>query len=163
MSNSKLQNRVFKIPDNVFNYIHGIFTSLKDKSIVGTQRAKNLIRTKQVSYSQLKSIIHDLKKPELKDTIQYKLTGGELMLNWGKTHLDGERDLIVANKKSQQRANEIGQIDDIRQNSFLKKHTKKSTNKVPLNMLKSNSDKTSVSALSPLGLFEEIERIKGLL
>ena len=60
MSNSKLQNRIFKLPDNVFNYIHGVITSLKDKSVVGVQRAKGLIKTRNVSYSQLKSIIYDL-------------------------------------------------------------------------------------------------------
>jgi len=163
MSNSKLQNRIFKLPDNVFNYIHGVITSLKDKSVVGVQRSKGLIKTKNVSYSQLKSIIYDLKKPELKDSIQFKLMGGDLMLQWGETHLNGERDLIKNNKKSQQKANKIGQIDDIRQNSFLKKHTKRSTNRVPTNMLKSNSDKTSVSPLTSLGVFEEIKRIKGLL
>jgi hypothetical protein len=163
MSNSKLQNRIFKLPDNVFDYIHGVITSLTDKTVVGVQRAKGLIRTKNVSYSQLKSIIYDLKKPELKDSIQFKLMGGDLMLQWGETHLNGERDLIKNNKKSQQRSNEIGQIDDIRQNSFLKKHTKKTSTRVPTNMLKSNSDKTSVSSISSLGIFEEIERIKGLL
>lgn len=163
MSNSKLQNRIFKLPDNVFNYIHGVITSLKDKSVVGVQRAKGLIKTRNVSYSQLKSIIYDLKKPELKDSIQFKLMGGDLMLKWGETHLNGERTLIKNNKNSQKRANEIGQLNDIRQNSFLKKHTKKTSSRVPTNMLKSNSDKTSVSSISSLGIFEEVERIKGLL
>jgi hypothetical protein len=163
MSNSKLQNRIFKLPDNVFNYIHGVITSLKDKSVVGVQRAKGLIKTRNVSYSQLKSIIYDLKKPELKDSIQFKLMGGDLMLQWGETHLNGERTLIKNNKNSQKRANEIGQLNDIRQNSFLKKHTKKTSSRVPTNMLKSNSDKTSVSPISSLGIFEEVERIKGLL
>ena len=163
MSNSKLQNRIFKLPDNVFNYIHGVITSLKDKSVVGVQRAKGLIKTRNVSYSQLKSIIYDLKKPELKDSIQFKLMGGDLMLKWGETHLNGERTLIKNNKNSQKRANEIGQLNDIRQNSFLKKHTKKTSGRVPTNMLKSNSDKTSVSPISSLGVFEEVERIKGLL
>lgn len=163
MSNSKLQNRIFKLPDNVFNYIHGAIMSLKDKSVVGVQRAKGLIKTRNVSYSQLKSIIFDLKKPELKDTIQFKLMGGDDMLRWAETFLDGERTLIKNNKNSQKRANEIGQLNDIRQNSFLKKHTKKTSSRVPTNMLKSNSDKTSVSPISSLGVFEEVERIKGLL
>jgi len=163
MSNSKLQNRIFRLPENIFDYIHSVFMSLSDKSVVGVQRAKGLIRTKNISYSQLKSIIYDLKKPELKDTTQFKLMGGDLMLKWGETHLNGERELIKKNKKSQQRSNEIGQIDDVRQNSFLKKHTKKTSNRVPTNMLKSNSDKTSVSPISSLGIFEEVKRIKGLL
>jgi hypothetical protein len=149
--NSQLKDRVFKIPDDVFNFIHKVFTSLEDKTIDGTQRAKNLLRTKNLENGDPNSI-------------QYKLAGGEPMLNWGKTHLNGERQMIKNNKKSQQRANNIGQINDIRKNPFLKKHTKKSKDyTVPTNMMKSNSDKTSVTPISSLGVFEEIERIKGLL
>lgn len=161
--NSQLKDRVFKIPDNIFDYIHKVFTSLEDKKVDGTQRAKNLLRTKNVTYAQIKRIIHDLENGD-PNTVQYKLAGGELMLDWGKTHLNGERDLIKNNKKSKQRADNIGQINDIRKNSFLKTHTKKSKDyKVPTNMLKSNSDKTSISPISSLGIFEEIQRIKDLL
>jgi hypothetical protein len=161
--NSQLKDRIFKIPDNIFDYIHKVFTSLEDKKVDGTQRAKNLLRTKNVTYAQIKRIIHDLENGDPNST-QYKLAGGELMLTWGKTHLNGERDLIKNNKKSKQRADNIGQINDIRKNSFLKTHTKKSKDyKVPTNMLKSNSDKTSISPISSLGIFEEIQRIKDLL
>ena len=161
--NSQLKDRVFKIPDDVFNYIHKIFMSLEDKSIGGTQRAKNLLRTKNVSYSQIKRIIHDLENWD-PNSIQYKLAGGEPMLTWGKKHLNGERQMIKNNKKSQQRANNIGQINDIRKNPFLKKHTKKNRDySVPTNMMKSNSDKSSISPITSLGVFEEIERIKELL
>jgi len=161
--NSQLKDRVFKVPDDVFNYIHKVFTSLENKKVDGTQRAKNLLRTKNVTYAQIKRIIHDLENTDSK-SIQYQLSGGELMLNWGKTHLNGERQLIKNNKKSEQRANNIGQINDIRKNSFLKTHTKKSKDyKIATNILKSNSDKTSVSPISSLGIFEEIQRIKDLL
>jgi hypothetical protein len=160
--NSQLKNRVFKLPDDVFNFIHKIFTSLEDKTIVGTQRAKNLLRTRNLSYSQLKAIIHDLENGD-PNSIQYKLAGGELMLNWAKTHLNGERQMVKNIKKSKQRANEIGQLNDIRKNPFLSKHKKKTNYSIPRNMMKSNSDKTSVTPISSLGIFEEVERIKGLL
>ncbi len=161
--NKDLKDRVFKIPDNVFDHIHKTLMSVKGESVDGIMRAKNLIRTKNVGYGQIKRIIHDLENEIDPNSIQYNLAGGQLMLDWAKTHLNGERDLLKNNKKSQQRSNEIGQIDDIRQNSFLKKHTKKSSNRTPVNMLKSNSDKTSVSPISSLGIFEEINRIKDLL
>jgi hypothetical protein len=160
--NSQLKNRVFKLPDDVFNFIHKIFTSLEDKTIVGTQRAKNLLRTRNLSYSQLKAIIHDLENGD-PNSIQYKLAGGELMLNWAKNHLNGERQMVKNIKKSKQRANEIGQLNDIRKNPFLSKHKKKTNYSIPRNMMKSNSDKTSVTPISSLGIFEEVERIKGLL
>ncbi len=91
--NKDLKNRVFKLTDNVFDYIHKVFTSLEDKTVDGTQRAKNLLRTKNLSYSQLKRIIHDLENGDL-SLLQYKLAGGDLMLQWGKDFLNGERQLI---------------------------------------------------------------------
>jgi hypothetical protein len=160
--NKDLKNRVFKLPDNVFDYIHKVFTSLEDKTVDGTQRAKNLLRTKNLSYSQLKRIIHDLENGDL-SLLQYKLAGGDLMLQWGKDFLNGERQLIKNNKKSKQRADSISQINDIRKNPFLSKHTKKTNYSIPRNMMKSNSDKTSVTPISSLGIFEEVDRIKKLL
>ena len=162
MSNSKLKSRVFKLPDNIFDYIHKIFTSLEDKSVDGTQRAKNLLRTRNLSYAQIKRIIHDLESGDL-SLVQYNLAGGDLMLQWGKDFLNGERQLIKNNKKSKQRADSISQINDIRKNPFLSKHKKKTNYSIPRNMMKSNSDKTSVTPISSLGVFEEVKRIKDLL
>ena len=53
--------------------------------------------------------------------------------------------------------------NDIRKNPFLSKHTKKTNYSIPRNMMKSNSDKTSVTPISSLGIFEEVDRIKKLL
>jgi|SRR5210317_101032 organic radical activating enzyme len=161
--NKDLKDRVFKIPDDVFNQIHKTFTSLSDKTIDGTQRAKNLLRTKNVTYAQIKRIIHDLENGDPNST-QFQLAGGQPMLDWAKSFLNGERQMIKNNKTSQKRANNIAQINDIRKNPFLKKHTKKKRDySIPTNMMKSNSDKTSVTPISSFGIFEEIERIKGLL
>lgn len=162
MSNSKLKSRVFKLPDNIFDYIHKIFTSLEDKSVDGTQRAKNLLRTRNLSYAQIKRIIHDLESGDL-SLVQYNLAGGDLMLKWAKGFLNGERTQIKNNKLSQKRADKIAQIDDIRKNPFLSKHKKKTNYSIPRNMMKSNSDKTSVTPISSLGVFEEVKRIKDLL
>jgi len=161
--NNQLKDRVFTIPDNVFNYINKVFMGLEDKSIDGTQRAKNLLRTKKVSYPQIKRIIHDLENMD-NTSLQYNLAGGDVMLDWGKNYLNGERQTIKNNKKSRKRADNIGQINDIRKNPYLSKHTKKSKDyTVPTNMLKSNSDKTSVSSISSLGIFEEVKRFKDLI
>ncbi len=162
MSNIKLKGRVFKLPDNIFDYIHKVFTSLEDKSVDGTQRAKNLLRTRNLSYAQIKRIIHDLESGDL-SLIQYNLAGGDLMLKWAKSFLNGERTQIKNNKLSRKKADNIAQIDDIRKNPFLSKHTKKTNYSIPRNMMKSNSDKTSVTPISSLGVFEEVKRIKDLL
>jgi hypothetical protein len=50
-----------------------------------------------------------------------------------------------------------------RGNSYLKSHSKKESYKTPVNALKSNSDKTSVSPILSTGIFEEVERIKKLM
>ena len=51
-----------------------------------------------------------------------------------------------------------------RKNAYLKKHTKSDLSfKIPTNLIKSNSYKTSISPLIDMKLFEHIERIKKLL
>ena len=48
-------------------------------------------------------------------------------------------------------------------NSHLKKHSKKPDFLPPLNMMKSNSHKSSISSIKLSGLFEQLERIKKLM
>ena len=162
--NRDLKDRVFKVHDDICDYILKFFTSLGDKTIDGTQRAKNLLRTKNITYGQAKRIIHDLENMDKKTNHdQFHLAGGEKMLEWCKKFLNGERSLIKNNKESKKRADNISQLDDIRKNPFLAKHDKKTNYSIPRNMMKSNSDKTSVSPISSLGIFEDVERIKKLL
>ncbi len=47
--NRDLKDRVFKVPDDICDYILKFFNSLSDKTIDGTQRAKNLLRTKNIT------------------------------------------------------------------------------------------------------------------
>jgi hypothetical protein len=162
--NSQLQNRLYDVPQDVLNHIHVTLGGLDNTSVDGCQRAKNLLRTKKVTYGQLKRIIHDMKNFDHEsEPYKYNLYGGDLMEKWANTFLDGERTQVKNIKKGRQVANNIGQIGGIRKNGFLKSHTKKDSNSIPANMLKSNSDKTSVSSISNLGIFEEVERIKELL
>jgi hypothetical protein len=100
---------------------------------------------------------------KVNDKMKFDLCGGELMEKWAKQFLKGERDLISNKKDSRKQADEIGGITGERKNSHLKKHTKNFSFKIPTNLVKSNSHKTSVSPITSLGLFEEIERIKKLM
>jgi hypothetical protein len=50
-----------------------------------------------------------------------------------------------------------------RKNSHLKSHKKRFSFKIPTNLMKSNSHKTSVSPLTSLKLFEEVDKIKKLI
>jgi hypothetical protein len=162
--NKILKSRVFDIPQNILDLINHTITGLNGQHYHGVNRAKKLLTDKKVKYGQLKRIIHDLKNiDKINDKLKYDLCGGDLMNNWANQFLDGERDLIKNNKNSQKNANEMGGIDGDRKNPFLKKHTKKQSWIPSANLIKSNSNKTSVSPLISMKLFEEIERIKTLM
>jgi hypothetical protein len=162
--NKELKDRVFKLPQDVLNQINHTVGGLMGKHADGLMRAKKLLADKSVTYGQLKRIIHDLQSiDKVNDRVKYNLAGGDLMDKWSKQFLQGERDLVSNAKDSRKRADEIGSITGERRNSHLSSHKKRDNFKIPTNPLKSNSDKTSVSSITPNGLFEEIEKIKKLI
>jgi hypothetical protein len=162
--NKELKDRVFNIPQNILNHINHAVGGLMGKHVDGLMRAKKLLSDKTVTYGQLKRIIHDLQTiDKVNDRTKYNLAGGDLMNTWSKQFLQGERNLVSNAKDSRKRADEIGSITGERKNSHLSSHKKKDNFKLPTNTLKSNSDKTSVSSITPNGLFEEIEKIKKLI
>ena len=159
--NKDLKNRVFKIPQDILVKIKQTITWLNGENIKGIQRAKKLLEDKTVKYNQLKRIIHDIQNiDKIKDKLKYDLCGGELMEKWALTFLNNERDLIKSNKKSKKKSDEVSGLTGQRKNGYLNSHTKRFSFKIPLNLMKSNSNKTSVSSLK---LFEELEKIKKLI
>lgn len=162
--NKELKDRIFDIPQNILDKINHTITGLNGEHAKGLDRAQKLLTDKKVKYGQLKSIIHDIKNIDRNnDRLKFDLMGGELMEKWANTHLNGERDLISNSKDSRKRADNIGGLTGERKNSHLKKHTKKDSYRIPTNLIKSNSHKTSISPITSLGLFEEVERIKKLM
>lgn len=159
--NKDLKNRIFKIPQNILNKINHTIVGLNGKNVKGIQRGKKLLEDKTVKYSQLKRIIHDIKNMDkINDRIKYDLCGGDLMEKWALTFLGNERDLIKNNKKSRKRNDENTGFSGQRKNGYLSTHTKNFNFKIPKNLIKSNSEKNSISSLK---LFEEIEKIKKLI
>ena len=162
--NSKLKHRVFDIPQDIIDNITKTLGGVANINVKGKDRANRLLKDRKVSYGQLKRIIHDLQNIEkIKDRQRFDLYGGDLMLNWGKQFLKGERDLISNRKDSRKRADEIGNIKGERKNSHLKKHKKRFNFKIPTNLIKSNSEKSYISPITSLGIFEEIKKIKKLI
>ena len=162
--NKDLKNRIFNIPQNILDLINHTITGLNGNYFEGVKRAQKLLNDKTVTYGQLKKIIHDFKKiDKINDKIRYNLYGGDLMEKWSKQHLQNERDLISKNKDSRKQADNIAGINGERTNSHIKTHRKKDNYKIPTNILKSNSHKTSISPLISMKLFEEIEKIKKLV
>jgi hypothetical protein len=162
--NKELKDRIFDIPQNVLDQINSSLQNLNGEHVDGVNRAKKLFNDKKVKYGQLKRIIHDINNMDKqKDLLKYNLCGGERMEKWAKQHLKDERDLISNRKDGKKQADEIGGITGERKNSHLKKHTKKFDFRIPTNLIKSNSHKSSISPITSLGLFEEIERMKKLM
>ena len=124
--NKDLKHRIFDIPQNILDKINHTIVGLQGKNVRGIQRAKKLLNDKKVKYGQLKRIIHDLQNiDKINERLKYELAGGDLMDKWGKPFLDGERDLVSNRKDSRKRADEIGGITGERNNTHIKKHTKK--------------------------------------
>ena len=162
--NKDLKHRIFDIPQNILDKINHTIVGLNGTHVHGVQRAKKLLTDKKVKYGQLKRIIHDLQNiDKIGDRVRYDLAGGDLMDRWGKPFLDGERDVISNRKDGRKQADDIGGITGERKNSHLKKHSKKPDFLPPLNMIKSNSHKSSISSIKLSGLFEQLERIKKLM
>lgn len=162
--NSELKSRVFDIPQDILDMINHTIVGLNGEHTHGVNRAKKLLVDRKVKYGQLKRIIHDIKNiDKVSDKVKYDLCGGDLMEKWANQFLQGERDMVSNQKDSRKRADEIGGLDGERKNSHLKKHTKKFGFKIPTNLVKSNSHKTSISPIVDLKLFEEVERIKKLM
>jgi hypothetical protein len=161
--NKELKDRIFNIPEHILDKISKTVMHLNGKYVDGKHRAEKLLKDRKVKYGQLKRIIHDISQiDKVRDQIRYNLYGGDMMERWAKTFLQGERDLISNRKDSKMRSDNIAGAGG-RKNSHLKSHTKKFSFKIPVNLVKSNSDKTSVSALTSMKLFEEISRIKKLM
>ena len=161
--NKQLVGREFILPEEVLKHLYSQL-SQQTNDEEGMKRAKNLVNTGKVNYGQLNRILHDMKyMDKQKELPRYNLYGGDVFERWGTTILNNERSLIKNKKDSSQRADNMGAMNGLRQNSHLSKHTKKDNFNVPTNLMKSNSDKSSVSQISSVGIFEEITKIKKLI
>jgi hypothetical protein len=162
--NKELKSRIFDIPQDILNKINHTVTGLNGDHNEGVNRAKKLLIDKTVKYGQLKRIIHDIQNMDkINNRLKYDLCGGDLMEKWAKQYLDGERDMIINRKDSKKNADSMGAITGERKNNYLKKHTKKPDFLPPINMIKSNSHKSSITPITSLGLFEQVEKIKRLI
>jgi hypothetical protein len=162
--NKELKGRLFDVPQDILDKINHTITGLNGENVRGIQRAKKILQDKKVKYGQLKRIIHDIQNMDkTNEKTKYDLCGGDLMEKWAMTFLKGERDLIKGNKESKKNADEMSGLTGQRKNGYLKSHTKRFSFKLPTNLIKSNSHKTSISPITSLGLFEEVEKIKKLI
>lgn len=161
--NKDLENKEFIIPDDVKKHLYDQMSS-QTSDAEGKQRAINLVSTGKVTYGQLKRILHDMKyMDKVNQVSKYNLYGGAPLEKWGTTILNNERTLLKNNKESRKNANSIGALNGIRKNAFITTHKKNTSSLPPINTIKSNSSKTSISPITSMGLFEEINKIKKLM
>lgn len=148
--NSKLVNNSYKIPDEILEFITQTLNQLNGNYVYGVDRAKKLLTDKTVTYGQLKKIIHELSHKIEPNSTQYNLCGGDLMKEWSRRFLDGERSLVKNKKDSKINTdNETSNIRDVK---------------------RLNVDTNSKSYNSPIilkgdnqSLFEEINKIKNII
>ena len=162
--NKDLKGRIFDVPQDILDKINHTVSGLNGKNVRGIQRAKKLLLDKKVKYGQLKRIIHDIQNMDkINERVKYDLCGGDLMEKWASKFLKGERDLISNRKDSKMKTDNMIGMTGERKNSHLKSHTKRFSFKIPTNLIKSNSHKNSISPLTSLKLFEELDKIKKLI
>lgn len=162
--NKDLKNRIYDVPQNILDKINHTMVGLNGQNVRGIQRAKKLLSEKKIKYGQLKRIIYDIQNMDkIKDKVKYDLCGGDLMEKWSKQFLDGERDLVKSKKDSKMKTDDMIGMTGERKNSHLKSHKKRFSFKIPTNLIKSNSHKSTISPLTSLKLFEEVDKIKKLI
>lgn len=154
--NQKLNGKIYKIPQNILDFINLIYNNLSDKNVAGVERAKTLLAKKTVTYGQLKRILHDIKTLDKNTELtKYNLYGGNLMEKWGRLFLDGQRK-TVKNIAGSDTADQLS----LNKNSHITTHEKKPSFIISTDELNTSSNDTPISSL---GLFEEIERIKKII
>lgn len=162
--NKDLKNRIYDVPQNILDKINHTMVGLNGQNVRGIQRAKKLLSEKKIKYGQLKRIIYDIQNMDkIKDKVKYDLCGGDLMEKWSKQFLDSERDLVKSKKDSKMKTDDMIGMTGERKNSHLKSHKKRFSFKIPTNLIKSNSHKSTISPLTSLKLFEEVDKIKKLI
>lgn len=149
----------FLIPDEVKRHIQQYLQQgANDESVA---RAQYLSNAKEISYYELKRILHDMKYLDRKtQLLKYNLWGGEPMERWGWKQLNQERLRVDRRKQEQSAANKSGAIG--RKNPYNKEHTRaddKTSDGETLNFVKNSP----VKSIMPAKLFEEINKMKKLM
>lgn len=121
--NQELYGQVYDIPDNVL-------TNLQKYS--GNETIKNLINSKQISYSNMKKILHDMKNGEKENL------GGEFFENWVNNTLSTKRDNSETSKRVKQKSGQS--------NSYISQHEKRAKNSIrPSERHRKSSERHSTS------------------
>lgn len=94
MSNSKLYNNKFKIPQDILNHIEKMLVMYPNGN--GVKRAKFNLKNGELTYQSLKRLKNFFDNFNLDSSSkeQYELAGGDLMKNYVESTLNNERDAV---------------------------------------------------------------------
>ena len=113
MANSKLQHKIFKVPDKILNFFNEILKKYSDKNeSKGFNRAIFILNRKQCTYEQLKRIKNyfDGLNDENFDEVEYLLNGGDLMRKWVNFKLDEARKMVKGTKTVRKNSGQSNQF-----------------------------------------------------
>ena len=149
--NKDLKGDVYTLPDNLVELLQNSMSRLQPKD-KGYNRCNTMIKDGSISHTQAKKLKHELEN-EL-DGDDYMVVGGDDMLDFINTTLEGRRKLVHNSKKIRQNAGE--------ENVFKKTHTKdRSKNPTKVRMVKISTKVDDIN--NNRAIYEEIDRIKELL
>lgn len=121
--NSNLYGQVFPIPDNILSNL---------QKYSGNETIDNLLNSKEISYSNLKKILHDMKNGE-----KEKL-GGDFFEGWVKNTLSTKRDNVTTSKRAKMKSGQ--------ENAFISTHEKRDRNSIrPSERHRKSSERHSTS------------------
>jgi len=127
MPNKALENRIYKIPDKIVNRIEQMLNKIKTSNdqAKGLQRAKNMVRTRKLTYLQMNKLKHFFENYQGDGSDdEYKLLGGDLTKRWiPKSDLEQDKDSEAKIKDAQMKAGD--------KNTHIRTHEKDNHNADP--------------------------------
>jgi hypothetical protein len=142
MPNSKLQGKVYKLPEKVFNKINqGLkMVDVTDEHARGYKRAKDLVANREVSYSQMNRLKNYFETYEGDGTDdEFRLIGGKTTKKWVEDSLNHDTESIKNVKKAK--------MDGGMENAFIRPHEKDNDNADPTNPYGGMVDMTKGSTM----------------
>jgi hypothetical protein len=163
MANSALSGKYFKVPDEVINNLKSNLEKYGEGNNAGSNRAREIITTRKVSYDTIKRLKSFFEKYEGDGTDdEYKLNGGKTTEKWVNNQLDQARDTVDSVKRTRMDAGE--------QNQFKKTHEKDIDNANPtgVGMVKIHKGSNMRNIMNNTTTYEgtikeEVEQIKKLI
>lgn len=114
--NRDLKDKTYTLNDNLYSHLVGLKSQYQDyKDQAGYKTMDNLINNKTISSNEMYRLKNRLENLG-QDTDEYKMMGGEEMLQWINSNLDRDTDL---SRKRKEFKSEMGV-----ENAFIKKHSK---------------------------------------